>query len=271
MLCFPNCKINIGLFITNKREDGYHDLETVFFPIPWKDVLEIIPTTSESKMVLSGKEVWGDTHNNLIWKAYKLLQKDFSEKITSLQIFLHKVIPMGAGLGGGSSDGTFMLRLLNDFFQLQLSKERLAEYALKLGSDCPFFIYNTPQFAIGRGEKMEAVNIDLSAYSIQLVCADVHVSTSNAFQLITPKPASFNLSEIEQLPIEKWREHIKNDFEEPVFKQHPVLKEIKENLYKAGAIYASMSGSGATVFAIFPKGKKAQFDLSVPFDSHFVE
>lgn len=272
MLCFPNCKINIGLYITNKRSDGYHDLATIFYPIAWKDVLEIVPEISnETSITLSGKTVLGDSKNNLVWKAYEILKKDYPDKISSLKIFLHKVIPMGAGLGGGSSDGAFMLHLMNDYFELKIGQEKLANYALQLGSDCPFFIYNTPQFATGRGEIFQDVKLNLSAYSFQMICADVHVSTAQAFQLIKPKPATFHLPEIENLPIELWREKISNDFEEPVFAAHSILKEIKEQLYNAGAIYASMSGSGATVYGIFPKNKKAQLDITVPFEEFYVE
>ena len=271
MLSFPNCKINIGLFITQKRADGYHNLETVFYPFPWKDVLEIIPSGEATNLVLSGKKVEGETDNNLVLKAFDLLQKDFPAQVKSLQIFLRKIIPMGAGLGGGSSDGAFMLQLMNEYFELGLSNEKLAHYALQLGSDCPFFIYNTPQFASGRGEIFQSVNLDLSAYSIQLICADVHVSTRDAFQLIKPKPACFSLKEIEGLAIENWREKVFNDFEEPVFAAHPVLKKIKEQLYDAGALFASMSGSGATVYGIFPKRKKATRELPVSFDSFYVE
>ena len=153
MLSFPNCKINLGLYVTQKRADGYHDIETVFLPVQLKDVLEIVPST-ETKLVQTGLPVAGNVDDNLVWKAYKLLSAYFPTKIPTLDIYLHKVIPMGAGMGGGSADGSFMLRLLNDYCQLKLTDEQLAALALQLGSDCPFFIYNTPQFATGRGELM---------------------------------------------------------------------------------------------------------------------
>ena len=165
MISFPNCKINLGLYITRKREDGYHDIETVFYPLPAEasakvgglnDVLEIVPA-NKTQLHMSGLPVAGDNNSNLVWKAYELLKEKYPNKINDLDIFLHKTIPMGAGLGGGSADGAFMLRLLNDYYQLGLNNAQLATYALQLGSDCPFFIYNTPQLAAGRGEKMTPI------------------------------------------------------------------------------------------------------------------
>lgn len=262
MIRFPNCKINLGLFITNRRNDGYHDLETVFYPVPLQDALEMI-ASNESSIHLTGKTVTGNNQDNLVWKALQLLKQDFPGKIGAFEIHLHKAIPMGAGMGGGSADGAFALDILNELCSLELSKEQLAGYALQLGSDCPFFIYNTPQFASGRGEKMQPVLVDLSQYSLQLVCPDVHVATGKAFSMITPRPAPFDLRTIDELPVGEWKDHISNDFEAPIFQQHPVLAEIKQKLYDAGAIYASMSGSGSTVFGIFEKGVKAQINPSV--------
>jgi 4-diphosphocytidyl-2-C-methyl-D-erythritol kinase len=264
MLCFPNCKINLGLYVTRKREDGYHDLETVFYPVQVRDVLEVVPA-KETMLHASGLPITGDAADNLVLKAYELLSTAFPEKEQPADIFLHKVVPMGAGLGGGSADGAFMLQLLNDHFQLGMSDEELAAYALQLGSDCPFFIYNTPKFATGRGEQMSDVAVDLSKYSIQLVCPDVHVSTGKAFSMITPKAATFDLRELRSLPIEQWKDHITNDFELPVFKEHPALAEIKKQLYEAGAIYAAMSGSGSAIYGIFEKGKRAQISANGSF------
>lgn len=256
MLRFPNCKINLGLYIVSRREDGYHNLETVFYPVPFCDALEIIPADAP-QLFMSGMAVAGDVNTNLVWKAYQLLKEQFPGKVPALHIHLHKVIPMGAGLGGGSADGAFMLGMINDYCKLGLSKEALAEYALQLGSDCPFFVYNTPQYASGRGEDMEAITLNLSGYDLQLVCPQVHVSTAAAFKMIQPRPASFDLRKLGELPIAQWRDNIKNDFEGSVFQQYPQLAAIKQQLYDAGAVYAAMSGSGSAIFGIFERGRKA--------------
>lgn len=284
MICFPNCKINLGLYVTRKRDDGYHDIETVFYPVTGRgfsdgraarstgsllDVLEVVPAT-ETNIHLSGLPVAGNNDNNLVWKAYQLLKAKFPDKVTTLDIYLHKVIPMGAGLGGGSADGSFMLRLLNDYFDLGLTKEELLPLALRLGSDCPFFIHNTPQFASGRGEQMSDLAIDLSPYSIQIICPQVHVSTGAAFGMMQPKPASFNLRTLGNLPVEQWKDKISNDFEKPVFRLHPVLAGIKEQLYNQGALYAAMSGSGSAIFAIFPKSMDARVTAGVPFSTFYL-
>lgn len=261
MLCFPNCKINLGLCVTKKRDDGYHDLETVFYPLPFNDVLEIIPAT-QTTLHLSGIAVAGNTTDNLVWKAYTMLKNRFSDKVQPFDIYLHKVIPMGAGLGGGSANGAFMLNLLNDCCDLQLDNQALAEMALQLGSDCPFFIYNSPQFASGRGELMNATSIDLSAYSIQLICPEVHVSTRDAFGAIQPKAAPIDLRKLNEIPVAEWKTLVSNDFEIPVFAQHPVLSDIKMQLYNQGAIYASMSGSGSSIYGIFSKGNKATINTT---------
>ncbi len=263
MLCFPDCKINLGLYVTERRTDGYHNLETVFYPLPWQDVLEIVPA-EHTRMHPHGRPVNGSSENNLVFKALMLLQEQYPGQIPPLDIHLLKNIPMGAGLGGGSSNGAYMLNLLNDYCALGLSQKVLTALALQLGSDCPFFIYDTPQFAKGRGEQMQPVSIDLSAYSIQVLCPGVHVSTAEAFKLITPKPASFDLREISSLPVTEWRQYIANDFERPVFQQHPEIADLKDALYQQGAIYASMTGSGSAVYGIFEKGHKAE--INTPAD-----
>jgi 4-diphosphocytidyl-2-C-methyl-D-erythritol kinase len=266
MLRFPNAKINIGLFITEKRADGYHNLETVFYPVAVKDALEII-ASEKAQVHLSGLAVAGASDNNLVWKAYQMLLKDFPELVKPLDIYLHKAIPMGAGLGGGSADGAFMLSMLNDFFNLNISSEKLASHALQLGSDCPFFIRNKPVFAKGRGEIMETVPLNLEGYSIQLICPKIHISTANAFKGIIPQPSSFHLHEIAMLDINDWKNHISNDFEKTLFPHYPALQQIKDQLYEQGAIYASLSGTGATVYGIFEKGSKAELQLDTAFDT----
>ncbi len=269
MLCFPNCKINLGLYITRRREDGYHDLETVFYPLSLHDAMEIVPAT-KTQLHMSGLTVAGNDHDNLVWKAYHLLHTSYPGKIPPLDIYLHKAIPMGAGLGGGSADGAYMLRLLNDYCNLGLTTKQLIAYALQLGSDCPFFIHNTPQFATGRGEVMNDILLNLSAYSIQLICPQVHVSTAKAFSMITPHPAAFDLRTLGSLPIEHWKDNISNDFETPVFTQYPALADIKQQFYDHGALYASMSGSGSSIFGIFPKTQKAEIKTDVAFKSIYM-
>ena len=265
MVVFPNCKINLGLRIIRKRNDGYHDLETIFYPIPMNDALEVIRTPATDTNVSfqsSGLTISGDTSNNLCVKAYQLLKKDFPQ-LGPVQMHLHKVIPMGAGLGGGSSDGAFALQLINDLFHLQLSKEQLIGYALQLGSDCPFFILNQPCFARGRGEKMEPVTLDLSGYHFAIVNPGIHINTGWAFsQLQLDKPKQLELPDLRtiiQQPVPGWKETLINDFEAPVCKAHPEIASVKQQLYDAGAVYASMTGSGSTVFGLFTEKKELNF------------
>ena len=249
MVVFPNGKINLGLNITAKRADGYHDLETVFYPVKLRDALEVI-SADELTFTTSGLPVSGNPHDNLCMKAYHLLRTDYPS-LPPIAVHLHKAIPMGAGLGGGSADGAFMLTLLNKEFHLNLSQEQLLAYALQLGSDCPFFIINTPCFATGRGEVLTPVALDLSAYKIVLVNPGIHVSTAAAFSMLTPAVPAMPVHEIVQQPIETWRRDLINDFEVSVFERHPELKAIKGQLYNAGALYAAMSGSGSTLFGFF--------------------
>ncbi|PSK94506.1 4-(cytidine 5'-diphospho)-2-C-methyl-D-erythritol kinase [Taibaiella chishuiensis] len=270
MLSFPNAKINFGLYVTRKRDDGYHDLETFFYPVPYCDALEILPAgNSGGTMALTGLPVAGDTEKNLVWKAYQLLLREYPGQVKPLDIHLHKVIPMGAGMGGGSADAAFMLDMMNTHFGLGIDKETLGAYALELGSDCPFFLLNKPAFAGGRGERLEPVALDLSAYSIQIVCPSIHVGTADAFRNIVPAPAGFDLRQLATLRPEDWRGRIANDFEVPVFKLHPVLQTIKDQLYAGGAVYASMSGSGSSLYGIFPKGQRAVLDLPIVCSEHY--
>ncbi len=253
MISFPNCKINLGLHILGKREDGFHNLETIFYPVSFMDALEIM-TNSNSKSEIeftgTGLTVDGNTEDNLCSKAYHLLKKDFPQ-LPSVKIHLHKALPMGAGLGGGSADAAFMLKMLNERFHLNLSTDQLINYSLQLGSDCPFFLINKPCFATGRGELLEEISVDLSAYKMVLINPGIHINTGWAFSNITPALPPKSIKGIVQQPIDSWKEALKNDFEVPVFAAHPAIKEIKEALYTQGALYAAMSGSGSTVFGIF--------------------
>lgn len=263
MVLFPNCKINLGLNITEKRADGYHNLETVFYPVAIKDALEIIPA-DELSFQLSGLEVNGDKNDNLCLKAYELLKKDFKD-LPYVNVYLHKAIPMGAGLGGGSADGAFMLSMLNKKFQLNLSEPQLLKYSLQLGSDCPFFIINKPCFGKGRGENLVPAKVDLSAYKIVLVNPGIHVSTKEAFSNLSPGMPAKSIQDIIAQPISTWKDELMNDFEKNVFEQFPAIKEIKNILYDAEAIYASMTGSGSTVYGIF----KSDAELNLTFPANY--
>jgi 4-diphosphocytidyl-2-C-methyl-D-erythritol kinase len=250
MIQFPNCKINLGLSILAKRADGFHELETVFYPIAVSDALEILP--SENLILTqTGIAVPGDPDQNLCLKAYHLLKKDFP-RLPTVQLHLHKNIPMGAGLGGGSSDGTSALLILNQQFSLGLNHTQLIEYASQLGSDCPFFVYNKPCHATGRGEVLNPIALDLSNYQFLMVHPGKHISTAWAFQQLTPNKKSESIQSIIEKPISVWKDLLINDFESPVFKAEPTLLAIKEQLYQLGAIYASMSGSGSSLYGIFP-------------------
>lgn len=255
MIVFPNCKINLGLNILRKREDGFHDLETVFYPIPFTDALELIPNSSSetgAEFVMTGLKIDGSATDNLCIKAYQLLKADFPQ-LPAVKIHLHKTIPTGAGLGGGSADAAFMLKLLNEKFKLNLSTPELLDYSLQLGSDCPFFILNKPCFATGRGEILEEIQLDLSAYQVALINPPIHINTGWAFSQINPSLPGKSVKEIISQSVSTWKNELKNDFEEAVFAAHPLIKNIKEDLYNQGAVYASLSGSGSTVFGIFDK------------------
>lgn len=270
MIVFPNCKINLGLRILRKRADGYHDLDTVFYPLPLQDAVEIISNgnTQDLKSSISffssGASIAIPTEENICVKAYRLLKKDFPQ-LPPVTMHLHKIIPAGAGLGGGSADGAFTLKLLNEKFNLNLDTKQLIQYAMQLGSDCPFFILNQPCVASGRGEIMEAIKLDLAHYKFILVNPGIHISTAWAFSQIAPALPVKTLKKIIQQPIETWKNELINDFEIPVFKNYPEIKEIKNNLYKAGAVYAALSGSGSSVFGMFKKETK----LSINFPGHY--
>jgi len=248
MIIFPNAKINIGLNVINHRLDGYHNLETIFYPIKINDALEIIEA-DELSFQSSGLEIPGRVEDNLCIKGYHLLKKDFD--LPPVKIHLHKHIPIGAGLGGGSADAAFFVRLLNQNFNLGLTDGQMIDYARQLGSDCAFFIQNKPVFAFDRGDEFEPIKLNLSNYNIVLVMPSVHVSTAEAYSGVKPAPVKQSLMELIYKPVTEWKNYIKNDFEDSVFKNHPEIRGVKAALYEAGAIYASMSGSGASVFGIF--------------------
>ncbi len=265
MICFPNCKINLGLSVTEKRPDGFHNVETIMFPLPMFDIIEIIMSLDKkTSFDTTGVNIGRDWENNLVYKAYQLLEQDFS--LEAVKIHLHKALPMGAGMGGGSADAAYTIKLLNDLFDLKLSIEQMQAYAAKLGSDCAFFIKNEPVFAYGKGDKFEKIKVDLSNYHLVVIKPDIHISTPEAYSWITPEIKKTSLKKIIHLPINKWKDLLLNDFEKEVFARHPEIKLIKDDLYKTGAIYASMTGSGAAVCGIF----EDQVKIKGKFNNHFV-
>lgn len=257
MIKFPNAKINLGLNIVNRRTDGYHDIETVFYPIALQDVVEIVPAKSnESTLTTYGREINCPVEKNLVMKAYRALEKDFN--LPPVDIYLHKNIPDGAGLGGGSSDAASVMLILNDMFELNIPKAELATRAARLGADCAFFIYNSPMMATGIGDILSPLEVPLHGMTLLLVKPDVSVPTAEAYSKVTPKPSDTPLPEILNLPVDKWRDSLKNDFEPSVFYAHPELAQIKAQIYESGAIYASMSGSGSSIFGIFDCANMAE-------------
>jgi 4-diphosphocytidyl-2-C-methyl-D-erythritol kinase len=248
MIVFPNAKINIGLNVVSKREDGYHNLETIFFPIKLADALEFVEA-EETKLTVSGIQIGGAPEQNLILKAYHLLQADFN--LQPLHFHLHKIIPFGAGLGGGSSDAAFTLIMLNEFYSLGLTSQKLEFYAAQIGADCPFFIHNKPTFATGIGNKFHKIELDLSDYHVVILKPDISVSTPEAYKNVIPRNPKFRLTEIIKTPVNDWKNLVVNDFEKSVFQKYPQIAELKQLLYDLGAGFASMSGSGSAVFGIF--------------------
>lgn len=265
MITFPNAKINLGLNITEKRPDGYHNLETVFYPIPIEDALEIHILNNKSRkysLQQAGMEITGNVEDNLVVKAYLLLDKVFD--LPPIDIHLYKHIPSGAGLGGGSSDAAFMLKLLNERFELKLTDENLEEHAAMLGADCAFFIKNTPTYAEGIGNIFSPLSLSLKGYQIFLVKPDISVSTREAFSLIKPHKPQYPLKETIAMPISEWKEQMVNDFETSVFTQYPAIGIIKDELYRNGAMYAAMSGSGSSVFGLFaPESAMPDIDFGI--------
>jgi 4-diphosphocytidyl-2-C-methyl-D-erythritol kinase len=250
MIVFPNAKINIGLNVVSKRSDGYHNIETVFYPLKLYDVLEFV-AAEKTELSATGIPIDETPDNNLILKAYRILKKDF--KLPEIRFHLQKNIPLCAGLGGGSSDAAFTLKALNLFFKLGISEDKLKDYAAMAGADCPFFIENKPAFATETGNKLTPVNIELAQYETVILKPPVNVSTFDAYKNISPVKPDFNLKNLCNLPIDKWKETVTNDFEKYVFRAFPVVRELKEKLYESGALYASMSGSGSAVYGIFSR------------------
>ncbi len=248
MIVFPNAKINIGLNVVSKREDGFHNLETIFYPVKLADALELAQA-GETQLSISGIQIDGAPENNLILKAYQLIKTDFD--LPPLQFHLHKIIPFGAGLGGGSSDAAFTLKLLNDFYDLGIESQSLESYAAQIGADSPFFIRNRPTFATGIGNNFHDIELDLSDYEIIILKPNVSVNTAEAYRNVIPRNPKFRLIEIVKTPVEDWKNLIVNDFEKSVFLLHPQIAKLKQLLYDFGANYASMSGSGSAVFGIF--------------------
>lgn len=265
MISFPNAKINIGLNITKKRPDGFHNIETIFYPILLSDILEITESSSGFHFNNTGLIVEnGKLEPNLCFKAYRLLKQEFD--LPDIHLHLHKIIPFGSGLGGGSSDASYTLKSLNQLFDLKLRNSDLIKYAERIGSDCAIFIDNKPAYATERGNNLEPIELDLTAYYILIVHPGIHVNTGKAYSKSSPNKSDIYLKELIKTPIEHWKESIKNDFEDIIFPEQPEIKYIKEKLYKLGAVYASMSGSGSSVYGIFNKN----IDLKNEFPDYFV-
>lgn len=257
MILFPPAKINLGLHILFKREDGFHELETVMTPIPFTDILEILPAKS-FEFQQSGIPIPGDTSSNLCVKAYELMKNEY--QIPPIFIHLKKIIPMGGGLGGGSADAAYILTGINTLFNLNISDSKLEELASRLGSDCPFFVKNTTQVAKGRGEILSPIELDLKGYFLKIINIGLHVGTKEAYAGAQFSTSSKPVSEIVSQPISTWKNELTNDFEKTVFAIYPELNQVKENLYSEDAIYAAMSGSGSTMFGIFKKKPNKTFE-----------
>ena len=268
MIAFPIAKINLGLNVVERRPDGYHNLETVFYPVPINDALELtmmnprFPSEVDCDIKVTNLSVEGDEQRNLVVRAYQLLKQDFHQ-MPRIHAHLWKGIPTQAGMGGGSSDCAYTIRLLNEMFTLGLSDEQMMGYAARLGADCAFFILSRPAYAEGIGERLQPVSLDLSHYYIGVVRPDIPVSTREAFSLIKPEKPAKCCRDIVKQPVETWRNELTNDFEQSVFALHPEIGATKQQLYDLGATYAAMSGSGSAVFGLF----KDEVDLAAHFPS----
>ena len=256
MLLFPNAKINLGLHITEKRTDGFHNLQTCFYPVNWLDALELIEAPT-LQVTSSGIEIPGTMEDNLCAKVYYAVKERYN--IPPVHMHLHKNIPIGAGLGGGSADAAFTLKALNKKFGLELSDNEMEDLVKPLGSDCAFFIKNQPVLAYGKGDEFEAINLSLKGYYIALVYPAMLIATKEAYSGVVPQEPAVPLKQVLQQDISNWKNHLINDFEKTVFKNHPALADIKQQLYNAGALYASMSGSGSCIYGIFAKPTELKF------------
>lgn len=265
MLFFPNAKINLGLQILQKRTDGFHDISSYFYPVDWQDVLEILPST-DFIFKTTGIAIPDDGKDNLCVRAYKMLKQDFD--LPPIYLHLHKNIPIGAGMGGGSADASFVLTGLNQLFDLQISTEKLLAYASQLGSDCAFFIQNKPQLAQGRGEILSPEAPDLSGMCILIIYPCLHITTAEAYRGVKPQIPQISLQEAVKMQMTEWKNYIKNDFEDALFEQYPILPALKTKLYELGAIYASMTGSGSAVFGLFQEA--AGKELVLDFENYVV-
>jgi 4-diphosphocytidyl-2-C-methyl-D-erythritol kinase len=264
MLVFPNIKINLGLFITGKRPDGLHNIESIFYPVQWHESLEIIErgeSPSDFSQIQSqvemgkvrftsyGIPIPGNVDSNLCIKVYQLLEEWYN--MPAVDIHLLKTLPIGAGLGGGSADAAFTLKALKDYFQLRISDAEAKDLLAKVGSDCPFFWENKPMFVFGRGERMRPIDVDLSDYYILIVNPNIHISTKEAYAGVNPSPPAIDLEMIPSIDVDGWKDVLVNDFEASIFPNYPIIRDVKEELYNRGALYASMTGSGSTLFGIF--------------------
>jgi 4-diphosphocytidyl-2-C-methyl-D-erythritol kinase len=263
MVVFPAAKINLGLYVTNRREDGYHNIETLFYPIGFSDILEVVPVpdgpSGTIDLTLSGASVEGSLGTNLVVRSYDMLNE--RKRLPGVRAYLHKCIPTGAGLGGGSSDGASMLKVLIALFGLDVPPDEIVELALALGSDCPFFLDPQPSYAHGRGEILEHASITLRGYYLQLFHPGTGISTAAAYKHVQIGQPEVSVGELEKIPIKGWREVVKNVFEPYAFMQQPVIEQIKYRLYESGALFASMTGSGSAVYGLFDCETEIPHDL----------
>jgi 4-diphosphocytidyl-2-C-methyl-D-erythritol kinase len=264
MIRFPNCKINLGLSVLEKLPDGYHRIETLYYPVPLKDILEIIPSREEkNRLNVTGIEIEGPVEYNICFRAWELMHERYG--IPPVEMHLHKIIPTGAGLGGGSSDAAFALSMMNELFELGIAKEELKVMASQLGMDCPYFFENMPAIGSHKGEILEKAAVSLSGKYIFLVKPDIHVSTAEAYAGVQPAIPEKKVRDIISMPIESWKALLRNDFEDSVFQKHPQLATIKDHLYQSGAVFASMSGSGSALYGIYYE----KVDLQSAFPGYF--